>query len=95
MHKITGGFPNLIKTKFHTMNKSLITVLMIFICQASIAQTKKITGFYDKNIDRELSLESQFDNNLSSAINCRSRSILAEAFIIFTLTVHNYAGFFL
>jgi N-acetylated-alpha-linked acidic dipeptidase len=48
------------------MNKSLITVLMIFICQASFGQAKKITGFYDKNIDRELSLESQFDNNLSS-----------------------------
>ncbi len=47
------------------MNKSLVTVLMIFILQSSIAQTKKITGFYEKNIDKELSLESIFDSNLS------------------------------
>ena len=49
------------------MNRSLITLLMIFILQSSIAQTKKVTGFYDKNIDKELSLESVFDKNLSKA----------------------------
>jgi N-acetylated-alpha-linked acidic dipeptidase len=49
------------------MNKFLITTLMIFIVQSSIAQTKKITGFYEKNIDKELSLESAFDKNLSKA----------------------------
>ena len=48
------------------MNKSLLIVLMIFILQSSIAQTKKITGFYEKNIDKELSLESAFDKNLSN-----------------------------
>ena len=47
------------------MNKSLVTLLMIFIVQSSIAQTKKIIGFYDKNVDKELSLESIFDSNLS------------------------------
>jgi N-acetylated-alpha-linked acidic dipeptidase len=39
---------------------------MIFILQSSIAQTKKITGFYEKNIDKELSIESAFDKNLSA-----------------------------
>ncbi len=47
------------------MYKSLFIVIMIFIVQASVAQTKKITGFYDKNIDKELTLESAFDKNLS------------------------------
>jgi N-acetylated-alpha-linked acidic dipeptidase len=47
------------------MNKSLITVIMIFIVQSSFAQPKKITGFYEKNIDRELSLETAFDKNLN------------------------------
>jgi N-acetylated-alpha-linked acidic dipeptidase len=47
------------------MNKSVITILMIFIVQSSMAQTRKLTGFYDKNIDKELSLESAFDKNLS------------------------------
>ena len=47
------------------MNKSLVTLLMIFIVQSSIAQTKKMIGFYDKNVDKELSLESIFDSNLS------------------------------
>jgi N-acetylated-alpha-linked acidic dipeptidase len=49
------------------MNKSLITILMFFILQSSIVQTKKMTGFYEKNIDKELSLESAFDKNLSKA----------------------------
>jgi len=47
------------------MNKSLVTLLMIFIVQSSIAQTKKMIGFYDKDVDKELSLESIFDSNLS------------------------------
>jgi N-acetylated-alpha-linked acidic dipeptidase len=40
---------------------------MIFIVQSSIAQTRKVTGFYEKNIDKELSLESAFDKNLNPA----------------------------
>jgi N-acetylated-alpha-linked acidic dipeptidase len=48
------------------MSKFLSTILMIFILQSSIAQTKKITGFYEKNIDKELSIESAFDKNLSA-----------------------------
>ena len=47
------------------MNKSLVTLLMIFIVQSSIAQTKKMIGFYDKDVDKELSQESIFDSNLS------------------------------
>jgi N-acetylated-alpha-linked acidic dipeptidase len=38
---------------------------MVLILQPSIAQTKKITGFYEMNIEKELSLESEFDKNLS------------------------------
>jgi len=49
------------------MNKSLITILMIFILQSSIAQTKKLIGFFEKDIDRELNLEAAFDKNLSKA----------------------------
>ncbi len=49
------------------MNKSLITLLMIFIVQSSIAQNENIVGFYKKNNDKELSLESSFDKNLSKA----------------------------
>jgi N-acetylated-alpha-linked acidic dipeptidase len=47
------------------MKKILLPVLSIFIIQFSFAQTKKITGFYQKNIDKELNLESAFDKNLS------------------------------
>lgn len=39
---------------------------MLFILQPLKAQTKKITGFYEKNIDKELNIESAFDKNLSS-----------------------------
>ncbi len=51
--------------KLHKMYKSFISVLMIFILQSSFAQAKKITGFYKKNIERQLNLESTFDKNLS------------------------------
>jgi N-acetylated-alpha-linked acidic dipeptidase len=49
------------------MNKSLVTILMFFVLQSSIAQTIKMTGFYEKNIEKELSQESAFDKNLSKA----------------------------
>jgi N-acetylated-alpha-linked acidic dipeptidase len=49
------------------MNRSLLCILLIFVVQSSIAQTKKVTGFYEKNINKELSLESAFDKNLSSS----------------------------
>lgn len=45
------------------MEKFWITVLMVFIAQSSIAQTK-IMGFFEKNTDKELNLESAFDSNL-------------------------------
>ena len=47
------------------MNKFLIAGFMIFILQPLAAQTRKITGFYEKNIDKELSLELAFDKNLN------------------------------
>src|SRR5258708_6404152 len=47
------------------MNRILSSILLIFTIQFSFAQTKQITGFYQKNIDKELSLESAFDKNLS------------------------------
>ena len=53
--------------KLLTMNRALLIVFIIFILQPSNGQTKKITGFYDKNIDKELNLESAFDKNLSKA----------------------------
>ncbi len=55
------------KIKLFKMIKSLSTILMILILQSSMAQTRRLTGFYDKNIDKELSLESAFDKNLSKA----------------------------
>jgi len=43
----------------------MLVLLMIFIWQSSIAQNKKITGFYEKNVVKELNLEAAFDKNLS------------------------------
>jgi len=61
------------------MTKSVITILMFFVLQSLIAQTKKLTGFYEKNIDRELSLESAFDKNLSNiSIGETIRKLSAE-----------------
>ena len=54
-----------INIKYFKMNKFLAAILMVLIIQPSIAQTKKITGFYEINIEKELSLESEFDKNLS------------------------------
>ena len=47
------------------MKKILLPLLLLFITQISFGQAKKITGFYEKNIDKQLSLESSFDKNLS------------------------------
>ena len=47
------------------MNKTLILLVLIFIVQTSPAKSQKIIGFYEKNIGKELSLESSFDKNLS------------------------------
>ena len=51
--------------KSQMMNKSLVSLLMFLILQPAIAQTKKITGFFEKNIEKELNLESDFDKNLN------------------------------
>jgi len=47
------------------MNKSLLTLLVVFILQSSNGNAQKITGFYDKNISKELNLEFSFDKNLN------------------------------
>jgi N-acetylated-alpha-linked acidic dipeptidase len=47
------------------MNKLFFSILLLFISQLSFSQTKKITGFFEKNIDRQLNAESAFDKNLS------------------------------
>jgi N-acetylated-alpha-linked acidic dipeptidase len=47
------------------MNKALLTAFAFLNFQFSFSQAKKITGFYEKNIDKELNLESSFDKNLS------------------------------
>jgi N-acetylated-alpha-linked acidic dipeptidase len=49
------------------MNKILITLILILIVKSSHAQTTKITGFHEKNIEKQLNLESAFDKNLSGA----------------------------
>ncbi|MEO5907673.1 MAG: transferrin receptor-like dimerization domain-containing protein [Ginsengibacter sp.] len=48
------------------MHKLLLPVLVLFIFQTTSAQTKKITGFYEKNVENQLNTESSFDKNLSA-----------------------------
>ena len=47
------------------MNKLLFSLSFILIFKVTFSQTKNITGFYEKNVDKELSIESSFDKNLS------------------------------
>ncbi len=47
------------------MSKLFFSFLTIIIFQSSFAQTKNITGFYEKNVEQQLNLESAFDKNLS------------------------------
>ena len=47
------------------MNKSVLAIIIFFNVNVSFAQTKTITGFYQKNTDKEYNLESSFDKNLS------------------------------
>jgi N-acetylated-alpha-linked acidic dipeptidase len=49
------------------MNKFLTVLLMLSILQLTNAQTKKISGFYEKNVEKEEKLESAFDKNLNAA----------------------------
>ena len=48
------------------MYKVLIIFLMLFYYQSSFAQNKKIIGFNEKTTEEQISLESQFDKNLSA-----------------------------
>jgi N-acetylated-alpha-linked acidic dipeptidase len=47
------------------MNNVMLSILLLFILQSAFAQTRGITGFYEKNVERQLNLESTFDKNLS------------------------------
>jgi N-acetylated-alpha-linked acidic dipeptidase len=47
------------------MKKLLLLFLVTLFMQFSFAQSKQITGFYQKNTDKELNLEASFDKNLS------------------------------
>ena len=46
------------------MRKILLLCLLLF-ANTSFSQTKKITGFFEKNVPGQLNLESSFDKNLS------------------------------
>lgn len=48
------------------MNRLFLSILLLSVAQFSFAQTKKITGFSEKNAATQLSLESSFDKNLSA-----------------------------
>jgi N-acetylated-alpha-linked acidic dipeptidase len=48
------------------MNKIPVTLLLFFIFQSSFSQTKKIFGFNEKSTEAQVSLETQFDKNLSA-----------------------------
>ncbi|MEP7231099.1 MAG: transferrin receptor-like dimerization domain-containing protein [Ginsengibacter sp.] len=47
------------------MSKLFFSFVTLIIFQFSFAQTKNITGFYEKNIAKQLNIESTFDRNLS------------------------------
>jgi len=48
------------------MHKIFLTGLCSFIFLVSAAQTRKIIGFFDKDVPAQLALESSFDKNLRS-----------------------------
>ena len=48
------------------MTKLSLTFLLLFILQSTFAQAQKISGFFEKNIQDQLNLESSFDKNLSA-----------------------------
>jgi N-acetylated-alpha-linked acidic dipeptidase len=48
------------------MQKLLLSISLLFILQISFSQTKKIIGFYQQNVEKQLNAESAFDKNLSA-----------------------------
>ncbi len=48
------------------MNKLLLTLSLLFIVSFSFSQTKKLVGFYQKNVGAELTTEASFDKNISA-----------------------------
>jgi N-acetylated-alpha-linked acidic dipeptidase len=78
------------------MIKALPILFMIFILQSTIAQNKQITGFYEKNVDKELNLEAAFDKNLSKEnIGETIKKLSAEPHHISSLGDKKYAEYIL
>ncbi|HSN08235.1 MAG TPA: transferrin receptor-like dimerization domain-containing protein [Hanamia sp.] len=48
------------------MTKLSLIFLSLFILQSTFTQAQKITGFFEKNVQDQLNLESSFDKNLSA-----------------------------
>lgn len=48
------------------MQKLLLSISLLFILQMPFCQTKKIIGFYQQNVEKQLNTESAFDKNLSA-----------------------------
>lgn len=48
------------------MQKFFLSIFFLFILQTSFSQTKKITGFYQQNVEKQLNTESAFDKNISA-----------------------------
>ncbi len=49
------------------MKDFCITILLVFLAQYSVAQTK-IMGFFEKNTGKELALEAEFNRNLNNVL---------------------------
>ncbi len=67
------------------MNKSIILLILFFVLQSSFAKAQKIIGFYDKNIGRELNLESSFDKNLN-------KDTIGETIKVLSAKPHNLSS---
>ena len=48
------------------MSKLFLSFLSLFMLQSAIPQTNQIHGFFQKNVDDQLKVESSFDNKLSA-----------------------------
>jgi len=48
------------------MNKSLLTLILFSVLHYSISHAQKVTGFFEKNVGKQLNLELAFDQNLSN-----------------------------
>ena len=48
------------------MHKLFLVFFVLFIFQTTFSQTKKIIGFYEKNVEKQLNTEAAFDKSLSA-----------------------------